>query len=111
MILAESGVAADISKELKGDFSFVQHDSVVKRIRRLFKNDLFDPFSLYHNIIKHVISNYRKKHGDKRVHITLDHMFSHDNFTVFMISMRHGKQCIPLWFRCFDNPNHNLAFK
>ncbi len=28
-------------------------------------------------------------------------MFSHNNFTVFMITMRIGKQGIPLWFRCF----------
>ena len=33
-------------------------------------------------------------------------MFSHDNYTVFMISMRIGTQGIPLWFKCFkDKPS------
>ena len=30
-------------------------------------------------------------------------MFSHDNYVVFMITMRIGKQGIPLWFRCFKD--------
>jgi hypothetical protein len=37
-------------------------------------------------------------------------MFSHDNFTVFMITMRIGKQGIPLWFRCFKGNNDSNAF-
>ena len=101
MFQSESVVASDISKELKDDFSLVQHDSVVKRIRRFFKNKLFDPYNFYDKIIRHVISNYSTKHSDKKIHIVFDHMFSKDNYTVFMISMRIGKQGIPLWFRCF----------
>ncbi len=38
-------------------------------------------------------------------------MFSHDHFTVFMITMRIGKQGIPLWFRCFKDNNDTEAFK
>lgn len=38
-------------------------------------------------------------------------MFSHDNFTVFMLSMRIGKQGIPLWFRCFKSKHNPDAFK
>ena len=102
MINAESAVASDIAKHLKGfDFDNVQFDSKVKRIRRFFNNNLFDPINFYDFIIKHVIANYKKKHKDNRVHIIFDHMFSHDNYTVFMISMRIGNQGIPLWFRCF----------
>ena len=37
-------------------------------------------------------------------------MFSHDNYTVFMITMRIGKQGIPLWFRCFKDKNDSNAF-
>ena len=37
-------------------------------------------------------------------------MFSHDNYTVFMLTMRIGKQGIPLWFRCFKNKNDSNAF-
>lgn len=38
-------------------------------------------------------------------------MFSHDNYTVFMITMRIGTQGIPLWFKCFKGSNNNDAFK
>ena len=86
MFISESLVASDMAKNLKDNFSFVQHDS-----------------------IRFVISNYKLKHSDKRVHIIFDHMFSHDNYTVFMISMRIGKQGIPLWFRCFKG-NSSMAF-
>jgi len=111
MILAESSVASDISKELKDHFSIIQHDSVIKRIRRFFKNKHFHPYAFYDQIIKYVISNYKIKNSDKRVHIVFDHMFSHDNYTVFMITLRVGKQGIPLWFRCFKGKNDSDAFQ
>ena len=111
MLDSESVVASDISKSLKDKFSLVQHDSVVKRIRRFFKNKLFDPYSFYDKIIRFVISNYKKKHNDKRVHIIFDHMFSKDNYTVFMITMRIGKQGLPLWFRCFKGKDCPEAFE
>ena len=110
MILSESTVASDISKELKGNFSLIQHDSIIKRIKRFFTNKLFNPYDFYDKIIRYVISTYKKKHDDKRIHIIFDHMFSHENYTVFMISMRIGKQGIPLWFRCFKGKNDSNAF-
>ena len=96
-IKAESVVARDIAKNLKEKFSLVQHDSVIKRINRFFKNKLFDPYLFYDKLINHVIKNYKLKHDDKRVHIIFDHMFSKDNYAVFMITMRVGKQGIHLW--------------
>ena len=111
MLDSESVVASDISKSLKGQFSLVQHDSVVKRIRRFFKNKLFNPYDFYDKIIRYVIQNYKNKHMDKRVHIIFDHMFSKDNYTVFMITMRVGKQGIPLWFRCFQGKECPEAFE
>ena len=110
MILSESSVASDIAKSLKDEFSLVQHDSVIRRIKRLFKNKFFDSYHFYDLVIRYVISNYKPKHNDRRIHISFDHMFSHDNYTVFMISMRIGKQGIPLWFRCFNNKYHSDAF-
>ena len=88
----------------------IQIESIVKRIRRLFSNKHFNPYEFYNNIIAYVILNYKLKHNDKRVHIIFDHMFSKDNFTVFMISMRIGKQGIPLWFRCFEGNDDSDAF-
>ena len=111
MISSENVTASDIAKRLKDEFSQVQLDSVIKRIRRLFKNKLFNGYDLYNKFIRFVISTYKKKHSDKRVHIVFDHMFSHANFTVFMISMRIGTQGIPLWFRCFKGKSNSDAFK
>lgn len=110
MILSESSVASDIAKSLKDEFTLVQHESVIRRIKRLFKNKLFDPYKFYDDVIRYVISNYKPKHDDKRIHLTFDHMFSHDNYTVFMITMRIGKQGIPLWFRCFKDKDNSNAF-
>ena len=110
MILSGSTVASDIARKLKGNFSLIQHDSIIKRIKRFFTNKLFNPYDFYDKIIRYVISNYTVKHSDKRVHIIFDHMFSHDNYTVFMITMRIGKQGIPLWFRCYKGNDEPKAF-
>lgn len=110
MISSESSVASDIAKHLKDSFSHVQFDSIVRRIRRFFNNSIFQPYSFYDAVIKHVISSFKAKHPDKRVHIIIDHMFSHDNYSIFMISMRIGKQGIPLWFRCFKGKDNSDAF-
>ena len=103
MIKSESLVSLNIAKNLKDNFSLIQLESITKRIKRLYTNKFFDPYLFYDKIIRFVISSYKKKHKDKRVHIILDHMFSHDNYTVFMITMRIGSQGIPLWFRCFKD--------
>ena len=111
MIISESLVPSDIAKVLKDDFSLVQIDSVIKRIKRLFTNKHFDAYSFYDQIIRHVIFNYKKKHKDKRIHIIFDHMFSRNNYTVFVITMRIGKQGIPLWLRCFKDKDCPEAFQ
>ena len=110
LINAESSVTSDIAKHLKDDFSLIKFDSVTRKIRRTFNNKNLDPYQFYDAIIKQVISNYKKKHNDKRVHIIIDHMFSHDNYTVLMMSMRIGKQGIPIWFRCFKGKDDHKAF-
>ena len=66
MISSESVVSSDIAKSLKDEFSFVQLESIKKRI-----------------------------------HITFDHMSSHDNYITLMFTMRIGKQGIPIWFKSF----------
>ncbi len=66
MISSESVVSSDIAKSLKEEFSFVQLESIKKRI-----------------------------------HITFDHMSSHDNYITLMFTMRIGKQGIPIWFKSF----------
>ena len=59
MISSESCVSSDIAKNLNDDFSLIQLDSVIKRIKRFFSNNLFNPYVFYDNIIKFVISTYK----------------------------------------------------
>ena len=60
MISSESVVTTDIAKCLKDDFSFIQLESIKKRIRRFFNNKLFDPENFYNSLIRSVISSYKK---------------------------------------------------
>lgn len=111
MINSESCASSDIAKVLKDEAMWAQYDSIVKRINRLWNNKLFDGKLLFNDITNHIINNYSVKHNDKRVHITFDHMFSHDNYTVFMFTMRVGTQGIPVYFECFKGSNNTDAFK
>ena len=101
MISSVSVVSSDIAKCLKNEFSFIQLSSIQRRIRRFFNNELFDHEDFYNSLIISVISKYKIKHKDKRIHITFDHMFSHDNYITLMFIMRVGKQGIPIWFKSF----------
>ena len=49
MIISESLIPLDIAKVLKDDFSLVQLQSVVKRIKRLFANKHFNPYDFSYN--------------------------------------------------------------
>lgn len=111
MINAESCASSDIAKVLKDEAMWAQYDSIVKRINRLWNNKLFDGKSLFNDITTHIINNYSVKHNNRKVHITFDHMFSHDNYAVFMFTMRVGTQGIPVYFECFKNSNNTNAFK
>lgn len=108
MISSESVVTSDIVKKLKGDFLFVSPSSTIRRLERFFNNLNFDVFSLYEAIISFVISRYKPK--NKNVYLSFDHMFCRSAFTVFLISLRIGKQGIPIWFRCFKGTHDPLAF-
>ena len=58
MISSESVVSTDIAKCLKNEFSYVQLESVQRRIRRFFNNDLFDSETFFNALITYVISKY-----------------------------------------------------
>ena len=68
---------------------------------------LFDPYTFYKQIISYSLSTYKKKHHDKRVHIIFGHMFSHENYTTLMFTMRLGSQGIPIWFKCFKGTDND----
>lgn len=101
MIESESVVTTDIVKKLKGDFSLVSPFSNVRRLERFFNNEKFAVYDFYDSIIKNVISIYKLK--NKKVYISFDHMYCRDSFTIFLMSLRIGKQrhsfMVPLFQR------------
>ena len=90
MIEAESVVTADVVKKLKGNFLKVFPASTTRRLERFFNNPKFDVYEFYDEIIREVIKNY--KINKKEIHITMDHMYCRDDFTVLVFSKRLGKQ-------------------
>ena len=110
MIMSESCVCFDIANKLKGPFKSIQLESIVRRLQRFFNNKLFQPYLFYDEVIRFVISHYKCKHNEKKVHIIFDHMYMRDHFTVLMFSLRVGKQSIPLWFLCFSGKSDPNAY-
>lgn len=105
----ESVIASDIASVIAPNFG-INLDSALKKIQRFLSNQNYDFSFFYHKFISNVISTYKIKHPDKRVHIVFDHMHAEEKFTVLMFSLKVGKQSIPLWFRCFDYGDKD-AFK
>jgi hypothetical protein len=110
MISAESVVTSDISRKLKDDFSLVHLESIERRFRRFFNSFSSIAYSFYDIFISSVISKFCVKHSDNKVHISFDHMFCKNKFTILLFSLRIGKQGIPLWFRCFKGIHNPDAY-
>ena len=92
LISAESVVTSDISRKLKDDFSCVQLDSIERRFRRFFASFSSVAYNFYSLFISHVVSKFCVKHSDNKIHISFDHMFCMDRFTILLFSLRVGKQ-------------------
>ena len=92
MISAESVVTSDISKKLKDDFSYINLESIERRFRRFFNSFSSFAYSFYESFISSIISKFKVKHNNKKVHISFDHMFCKDKFTILLFSLRIGKQ-------------------
>lgn len=112
MISSESVVTKDIAVDLKDEFSLIQVDSVIKRIRRLLNNPRFNGEEFYNEFITYIIDNYKIKHSDSNnIHLCIDHMYCKDNYTVLLVSMRIGRQGVPIYFKCFKGIKDPEAFK
>ena len=91
LIKAESIVSADIIKKIPVDyFDESLFDSKIKKFYRFFNNSRFDPYCLYDSIIHYIISVFKPKNSN--IYISFDHMFCKDRFTVFLLSLKIGKQ-------------------
>lgn len=92
IISAESVVSSDIARKLKDDFSLVNLESIERRFRRFFSSFASVAYAFYSALISFIISKFCVKHSDKKVHISFDHMFCKDKFTILLFSLRIGKQ-------------------
>ena len=110
IISSESCASSDIAKSLKDESMWAQYDSIVKRINRFWSNKHFNGKVFFNNVVTKILDNFQSKHSNKKIHITFDHMFSHDNYTILMFSMRIGTQGIPIYFDAFYG-NNTLAFE
>ena len=110
MISSESVVSSDVARKLKDDFSSVNLESIERRFRRFFSSFSSIAYSFYSSFITHIISRFSVKHSDNKIHISFDHMFCKDKFTILLFSLRIGKQGIPLWFRCFKAKHNSDAY-
>ncbi len=111
MIDAESVVSADIARKFKDTSYPIFLSSLERRFMRFFSSFSNVAYKFYASLIQFIISRYRIKHADKKVHISFDHMFCKDKFTILLFALRLGKQGIPLWFRCFKNRHNSDAYK
>ena len=92
MISAESVVTSDVSRKLKGPFSYINLESTERHIRRFFNSFSSLAYSFYEAFISFIISRFTVKHPDHHIHISFDHMFCKDKFTILLFSLRIGKQ-------------------
>ena len=114
-MLSSSSINFDkIALELFSLYPDIKFDSILTRISRFLNSSNNNFHSLFDNVIKHILSNFKVKHDDNRVFISFDHMFVKDKFTVFMLSIKIGKQGFPIFFNAFEGKGkegHGDAFK
>lgn len=114
-LLSSNSVNFDkIATHLSYKYNNINFDSILKRISRFLNNKNYNFHLLFDNVIKYVISNFKVKHNDNRIYLSIDHMYVKSKFTILMISLRIGKQGIPIYFNSFYGKNHTLfgnAFK
>ena len=93
MISAESVVTSDFSRKLKDNFSLIHLESIERRFRRFFLSFSSVAYSFFESFISYIISHFCGTHSNNRnVHISFDHMFCKDKFTILLFSLRIGKQ-------------------
>ena len=115
MINAESINIDKLSMCLFKDFNpFIKLDSHTRRISRCLNNQKYNLHSIFDDIVQDCLSKFKLSHSDNNIHISFDHMFDKDNFTILMFTLRIGKQGVPIYFKSFagkQDEKHGEAFK
>lgn len=97
MVKSESVVTADISSALNSEYFSKNDDSNQKRIWRFTNNDHIDMTSTFDCIINNVVSKISNVKHNKLI-VTMDHMFTKNNFVTLMFTLKIDNQGIPLCF-------------
>lgn len=72
-MLSSSSINFDkIALELFSLYPDIKFDSILTRISRFLNNSNNNFHSLFDNVIKHILSNFKVKHDDNRVFISFD---------------------------------------
>ena len=90
---------------LSHKYSDIKFDSILKRISRFLNNMNLNFHILFDKLIHYIFSNFKVKHLDHRIFVSFDHMFVKDKFTIFMLSLKVGKQGFPIFFKVFEGKN------
>lgn len=91
-------IATEYFKELN---SSIYLNSIHKRIYRTLHNPHYTFHKLFDDIVNEVLSKYKLSHEDRNIHISFDHSYDKDHFTILMFTVRIGKQGIPIYFEVF----------
>lgn len=105
MINSESVVTSDLAGSLDSKVFSSNDDSNQKRIWRFFNNKNLNMTDVFKLVISDVISNISNVRHDKLI-VTLDHMFTKNNFVTLMFTLKIDYQGIPLWF-CTEKTKSN----
>lgn len=97
MINSESVVTSDIASSINSNNFSNNTDSIQKRIWRFMNNEKIDIYKIFNSIIRKVILNISNVKHNKLV-VTLDHMFTKNNFVTLMFTLKIVNQGIPIWF-------------
>lgn len=98
MIKSESVVTADISKALNSPRFSTNDDSNQKRIWRFTNNKNVNVYDIFDSIIRSIINKISNVKHNKLI-VTMDHMFTKNNFVTLMFTLKIDNQGIPLFFR------------
>lgn len=97
MVNSESVVTSDLAKSIDSSLFSFNINSIEKRFWRFFNNKNVNIYDVYSSLIKFVISNISNvRHGE--LIVTLNHMFTKNNFVTLMFTLRIDNQGIPIWF-------------
>lgn len=97
MVDSESVVTSDISSSINSDFFSNNTDTIQKRVWRFLNNVNVDIYYYFNCIIRKVIQDISNVRHNELI-VTLDHMFTKNNFVTLMFTLKIDNQGIPIWF-------------